>query len=434
PGRDAQFAMQEPLNIGFIASYLEKHGIEVKIIDELAGDEVARELDSFKPVIAGITATTPLADEAYRNASLCRGRGIKTVMGGVHASVMTEEALGHVDVVVSGEGEEAMLDIALNGAQGRLIRKQYIKNIDTIPRPAYHLMKMDFYLASKERVPYNTSLFFVPEGARVASLLTSRGCPHACTFCHNSWKDIPFRQNSAERVIEDLRYLISTYKIEALFFCDDNFFADRARLRNICFLMREEKINIPWSCNARADNVDLDTAQIVKEAGCRQLTFGFESGSQKILDILNKKSTVEEAREAVRICKKTGLFSVSTFIIGNPHERREDIELTRKFILESGLDCVGIGLTTPYPGTGIWKWCQENNFIPKEIKWSTFLADETPIQVSEYLSAYEVKRYRSKIYLEFALKQNSFFKLLKIAIFHPWKSLAKALRIFKHLS
>jgi len=95
--------MQEPLNIGFIAHFLETRGIEVKIIDEPAGDNVVEALDSFKPEIAGITATTPLADEAYRNASLCRARD-KDSDGGVHASVMTEEALRHVDIVVVGEG------------------------------------------------------------------------------------------------------------------------------------------------------------------------------------------------------------------------------------------------------------------------------------------------------------------------------------------
>jgi len=429
-----QMAMQEPLNIGFIAGFLEKHGVEVKIIDELAGDNVARELDSFKPDIVGITATTPLAEEAYRNASLCRARGIKTVMGGVHASIMTEEALRYVDIVVVGEGEQAMLEIVLSGANERVVKRPYIKNIDTIPRPAYHLMNMDFYLRVKDRVPYITSIFFAPSGIRLASLLTSRGCPYACTFCHNSWKDIPFRENSAQRVIEDLQYLISRYRIEALFFCDDNLFADKVRLKNICALIKKEGINIPWSCNARANNVDLDTAYIVKDAGCRQLTFGFESGSQKILDILDKRVTVQQAKDAIAICKKAGLLCVSTFMIGNPGETEEDIELTRKFILENSLDCVGIGLTTPYPGTGIWKWCQENKFLPKDVQWSTFLADESPIQVSEYLTAEEVKRWRSKIYLEFAMKGNSFPQLLKMSLPHPLKAIGKALRVFRHLS
>jgi hypothetical protein len=121
-------------------------------------------------------------------------------------------------------------------------------------------------------------------------------------------------------------------------------------------------------------------------------------------------------------------------MLGNPHETAEDIELTRKFILENNLDCVGIGLTTPYPGTGIWKWCAKNNFLPKDIKWSSFLADESPIQVSEYLTAEEVKRWRSKIYLEFAMKQNSFPQLLKISLHHPLKAISKALRVFRHLA
>lgn len=430
PGKDVSFATQEPLNLGFIAAVLLQHGLEVKIIDELAGDDVYTELMNFQPEIVGITATTPLVLDAYRCAQICRKMNIKTVMGGVHASIMSDEALRYVDAVVIGEGELAMLEIALNGIKQRIIKSTYIKNIDDIPRPAYHLMNMDFYMSTKDRLPYNTSLFFVPRRTRVASLLTSRGCPHACVFCHNSWKGIPFRANSPERVIADIKYLIDRYKIEALFFCDDNFFANKARLKEICIAMEKSKINVSWGCNARVDSIDIDTIRYAKRAGCRQLTFGFESGSQKILDVLNKATTVEQNIQAIEMCNRERILCVGTFMLGNPEETKEDIELTRKFILKNEIDCIGLCNTIPYPGTDLWRWCKAQGFIPEELTWSDFVGDRVPIQVSQYLTPQEIQKYRSRIYFDFALKPKRFLRFLRMTLEHPVESLRKASRIF----
>ena len=159
PGsEDPRFGMSEPLNLGYIASYLEKNGIEVIIIDEVAGQNVAQELSNFNPDIVGITATTPVIYRAYQIADLCRSKGFLTVMGGVHVSVLPREAVKHCDFVVCGEGEDAMLDIA-NGKisseekEKKIIQRSYIKNIDDVPMPARHLMQMDFYLKSRDRFP-----------------------------------------------------------------------------------------------------------------------------------------------------------------------------------------------------------------------------------------------------------------------------------------
>jgi len=353
PGKDEKYAVQEPLNIGFIASYLEKNGIEVTIIDELAGQNVEKELDKYKPDVVGITATTPLAPDAYRIGDLCKKRGILTVIGGVHASVLPEEALQHADVVVKGEGEVAMLEIVRRGIKSGVVSCPYIKNIDEIPPPARHLMQMDFYLHTKDRLP-ETYLYFVPPHTKVASILTSRGCPYNCIFCHNSWRGIPYRFNSPERVISEVKYLIEKYHIQALFFIEDNFFVNKPRVKKICELMKRENINIIWGANSRVDNIDLEILQIAKKAGCRQVTFGFESGSQKILDVLNKKTTVEQNKRAIELCNKAGIIPQGTIMIGNPTETIEDVRATQQFLKESDIKSVGICITTPYPGTQLW--------------------------------------------------------------------------------
>ncbi len=437
PGRDQRFAIQEPLNLGFIASYLEKNNVEVRIIDELAGQDVKNELNTYCPDIVGITATTPLAPDAYRIADMCRKKGILTVMGGVHATVLPEEALQHVDIVVKGEGEIALLDIVRNNnINSKIISRPYIKNIDDVPPPARHLMNMDFYLRTKDRNP-DSYLYFVPPNTPTASILTSRGCPYNCMFCHNTWRGTPTRYNSAERVIEEIKELIEVYGIRALFFIEDNLFANKKRLKAICEMMKQNKIDIIWGGNARVDNINLEILQIAKDAGCRQITFGFESGSQRILDILNKKTTVEQNRRAIELCNQVGIIPQGTFMIGNPTETVEDIKATKKFIEDNNIECAGICITTPYPGTKLWTWCEEQNLIPDSLKWEEFTFDKVPIHVCNTISIDELKRLESEINRICFLRKNTplkFSELISQGLMHPYKTITMLYRILRNPS
>ena len=395
PGRGKRYAMFEPLNIGFIASYLEKNNVEVTIIDELAGQNVRKELMRYRPDIVGITATTPLTPYAYEVAGICRNMGILTVMGGVHASVLPEEALQHVNIVVVGEGEVAMLDIVKHGIRSGVITYPYTRDIDEIPPPARHLMDMDFYSGTRDRLLLKL-LGFVPPHTKVASMLTSRGCPFSCIFCHNSWKGMPFRFNSAERVISEMKDLKETYGIKAIFFIEDNFFANKPRVGRICDLLTKEKLNLTWGANARVDGIDEDILGVAKGAGCRQITFGFESGSQRILDILNKKTTVEQNYKAVELCCKVGIEPQGTVMFGNPTETVEDIKATQRFLEKTKLSGIGIMITTPYPGTVLWDWCKDRNLIPSKINWEDLDCDNLIIPACDTIPQKEIKRLQTE--------------------------------------
>jgi magnesium-protoporphyrin IX monomethyl ester (oxidative) cyclase len=418
PGKDQRYAIQEPLNLGFIASYLEKHNIEVTIIDQLAGQDVEKEIEKFKPDIVGITGVTSVILDAYEIADMCRKKGILTVMGGVHVSLLPEEALKHADIVVKGEGEIAMLDIVKGNIKSGIISRPYIKNIDDVPPPARHLIQMEFYLYSKDRFP-ESWLCFVPSHTRVAELFTSRGCPHACIFCHNSWRGTPYRFNSAERVVSEIKDVMEKYNVRYLFFIDDNLFANRPRLKRICELIKENKLDIAWGGNSRVDTVDPEILKITKDAGCKQITFGFESGSQRILDVLNKRTTVEQAKKAIKMCKNEGLIVNGTFIIGNPTETVEDIKLTQKFIKENDVDYPGVGILTPYPGTEVWKMCERNNLIPKEFNWKDFTAQKVSIACNTTMPAEEIKRL---------LDETNDIILTKRILKHPLRTLKESIR------
>lgn len=416
PGKNLEFATAEPLNLEYIASYLEKNNVEVKIIDELAGQNVKKEIRKFSPDFVGITATTPIAPDAYRIADFCREEGIKTILGGIHPSALPQEALKHSDLVVIGEGEKAMLDIVKGKIKSGAISYPYIENLDEIPFPARHLVDMEFYLT----ITNNAFLHHTPPDTKTAGLITSRGCPFSCIFCHNSLRKSPFRFHSAERVVSEIENLIYQYGVEALFFFDDHLFAVKSRLKKICELMIKKGLEITWGCNSRVDAVDLESLKIAYKAGCREISFGFESGSQRILDVLNKKTTVEQNKRAIELCKKIGIMVDCSFMIGSPTETVEDVKLTQKFIKENPIDFAGICITTPFPGTKLWEQCKEKNLLPKEIDWTKFDLTKfsnpiiyTDIPLSELKSLFEetdklVAGKKRKIKISWLIK--SFFK------------------------
>ena len=306
------------------------------------------------------------------------------MLGGVHVSLLPEEGLRHADLVVRGEGEQSLLSIVREDLRSGVVESQPVPDLDSLPPPARHLLRMEFYLRSRQRIP-ESYLHFVPPEARVAAMLTSRGCPFDCLFCHNSWRDTPFRFNSAERVVREVKELIAKHAIDALFFIEDNLFARKDRLRRICALFEAEGITIPWGGNARVSDLDADLLAVVRKAGCRQITFGFESGSQRILDLLRKRTTVEQNRRAVALCREAGIIPQGTVILGSPTETVEEIRATQAFIRDSRLESVGVCLATPYPGTGLWKLCEQQGKIPANLDWSDFVYDRVPIRVNDVI-------------------------------------------------
>lgn len=442
PGKDKQYSTQEPLNLGFLASYLEKHNIEVKIIDQLAEQKPQKEIKKFNPTFVGITGTTPLINDAFEIADWCMKHNYPVIFGGVHASIQLNDT-DSLYTVVKGEGEKALLglvkgEIPLNG----IIEGEYIKNLDEIPPPARHLIDMNFYMRSKDRIS-DSYLYFVPKHTKVASILTSRGCPFECTFCWNSTRKVPVRMNSAPRVIAEMEILIKQYEAEALFFIEDNFFLSKIRVRKICEELIAKRIEIMWGANARVDGINLKLLQTAKQAGCEQITFGFESGSQKILNILNKQTTVEQNRKAIEICKEAEIIPQGTIMIGSPTETIEDINMTRQFIRDTEIqNTIGICITTAFPGTKLWEYCIEKNLIPESFSWSDFNYQKIPIQCCESISPEDLQNIYYEMVDEFSQgRKLSFEDELKKAIQHPlitlrkvWNNPSKVFKTLKRMN
>lgn len=428
--KDISLGMIEPLNLGFIAAYLEKHRIEVRIIDQFAGQNIKKELRKFNPQIVGITSTTPLVCNAYSIADMCKNMGFFVVMGGIHPSTMPEEALNHCDIVVKGEGEKAFLDIVKKKTNEKIVSYPLIKDLSEIPHPARHLMDINYYLKTIDINPETHLGGYISSKTKTSGILSSRGCPYRCIFCHNSWRRSPPRYHSAEYVIEEIEELINNYDTEALFFFDDDLFSNNPRLKKICKRMKEKKIDIIWGCNARVNEIDLETLKMVKKAGCKQVNFGFESGSQRILSLLkNNTTTIEQNKRAVKLCKEACLGIHASFMIGNPTETKKDVMDTQEFIKKNPLDSIGVLLTTPFPGTELWEICKRRGIIPKNIDWNDFTTGKLAINCCENISKEELQRlYQETIDLTLTINKPSLKKYLNIGIKHPARSLATLIK------
>ncbi|MDP3731605.1 MAG: cobalamin-dependent protein, partial [Candidatus Omnitrophota bacterium] len=255
----------EPLNILTIVTYLRKAGIDARIIDELAGEDVAGEIQDFHPDLVGFTATTCTYPKAVELLKIIKPLGYRTVIGGVHASTLPEEALADgFDMVVVGEGERMLLEIITRGEKKGIFRasKEMILKSEEIPSPDRTLIHMDFYCRTKERSPHNFSLDFVPFGAAMACMMTSRGCPFNCIFCHNTWRGTPLRFQDAELVIEEVELLIRNYKVHHIWFLDDDFFQKKSRAMHFCELVLKKNIQLSWATSARPDSVDEEQLEI----------------------------------------------------------------------------------------------------------------------------------------------------------------------------
>ena len=429
-GKNYEFGFHEPLHLLCLAAYAEKFGHKVWIADQLAGENVFKKIERINPDYVGITGTTAVISDSYEIADYCRAKGYKTILGGVHVSVMPNEALKHCDYVVAGEGETALVNILEGKAKSGVVTGNCIKDLDSMPRINRDLINMRYYQKAKDRNP-GSHLHFVPPNTRVNSILATRGCPYRCIFCHNSWRGLPIRMNSAKHIIEEMKELENKYGTRAIFFMDDDFLFSKKRTEEFCELYKKEGLKSIWGCQARVTSPGLEKEMLkkLKEINCRQITFGFESGNQRILSILkNNTTTIEENQKAVDLVREVGILVTGSFMIGNPSETEEEIEDTKNFIIKNNLTA-GVGITTPYPGTKLWEMCKEKGIIPKNINWKefnfhnlTFALNDIPGKKMEKLN---------QDFINLALRKNPGLtpkNLIKVSLKHPFKAITRLIK------
>ena len=211
-----------------------------------------------------------------------------------------------------------------------------------MPFPSRHLFSL-------ERYP-----LYAPNGERMVTVLSSRGCPFNCSYCFKGIVGRTYRQRSPDSIIAEIRHLIEHYGYRDFYFIDDLFTIDRRRLTAITTRMIEEKLDIRWQCLARVDRVTPETLQLMYRAGCREVHYGIESGNPEMLKALGKQITMEQVREAVAWTAQAGILAKGYFMLGLPGDTEETMEQTLQFASELDLDQAMFSMTTPFPGTRLW--------------------------------------------------------------------------------
>jgi radical SAM superfamily enzyme YgiQ (UPF0313 family) len=363
-----------PLGLLCLAAPLLQEGHKVKLLDlNLTSHQLVtleNTLRQFKPDCVGITSSTPIIYEAYRVAGQIKKFNgyIPIVLGGAHASAMEWDALApEFDHIVKGEGDYALGHILIereNGSYTPVLKQNPTGDLDSLPLPAYELLE--------DITKYTLSRFLCRKNP-VAYLETSRGCYGKCTFCDRGVQGRKVRFKSADRVLDEMEYLLGL-GYQEIQIIDDMFIADTKRAYAICDLILQRGLKFPWypRSGVRVDKASLDLFKIMKRAGCYRIPFGVESGSQRILDSIKKEITLEQIKNAVRWAKKAGLETECFFIVGLPGETEEDLQATINFAVALNPDFAKPPqVALPTPGTEMTKKMEDNGQI-KSKDWRKY--------------------------------------------------------------
>jgi anaerobic magnesium-protoporphyrin IX monomethyl ester cyclase len=359
-----------PLGLCYIAAYLRKNDYDVSIIDaEALGYNLAQTVERIidqKPDVVGLTCKTLWVNSAHKLARALKERApdVPIVAGGHHPTALPERTLQEFpsfDFLVLGEGEITFLELlqamgngkdftAVNGLafekDGKLHLtppRERIKNLDELPMPAVDLIPP---IATH----YRASLFYGEKGPSFP-LTTSRGCPYQCAFCDRSVFGNRVTFHSPEYIMSMVEYLHHQHKIRFFVIVDDTFLLKKSHFYPLLDMFKSSGLKLRFTCQTRVDTIDEETLQRLKEAGCVQVMFGVESGSQVVLDKMKKGITIEQVKKALVMTKNAGLRTFAAFIVGFPGETEETLKATSDLIYECKLDDVGCFFFTPLPGS-----------------------------------------------------------------------------------
>ena len=397
-----------PLGLAYMAAVLEQNNIEVTIIDSpvlnFNHQNLKSELEAFQPTIVGVGSMTPTIESALKCAQIAKEAAPNTqvIMGGPHATFADTEILSSeksVDLIVRGEGEETIVEIAKQAPLGEIkgisFRKNgeiiqtptrpFIQDLDALPRPAYKYLPME---------KYNIT------GRNLLPIISSRGCPYACPFCVASQMfGQQFRARSPKNVLDEMEWLRDEYGAEGIAFQDDTLTFSKQRAIEICDGMIERKIGLHWGCGTRTDVVTKEVLAKMAKAHCDETMFGVESGCQRMRDVLKKRLTTDQCENAIKWTKDTGIFVTVSVILGYPGETKETLQETLDFVRRVEPDDVWLCHATPYPGTCLREIVEKNGWKMSD-RWELYNT-MNPIFEDPKLPAAKIAEMRRDFYNKF---------------------------------
>ncbi|RJP55926.1 MAG: radical SAM protein [Candidatus Auribacter fodinae] len=384
-----------PLGLSYVAAALEKGGHSVNIIDShIEGftiEELIKNIVHAGPDMLGLTGTCHNRFNVIRVIREVKQAlpDITIVAGGVHFTITAEDALKCVpelDVIVIWEGEYTFLELAdvlgngkdFSSVKGIAYRTEdgevvfteprpFIQNLDDLPMPAWHLLKLDKYQARLEGT-YDE---------RAIGVMSSRGCPCFCVFCSNSaWGRKSHRRRTPANFIDEVEFLHKKYGFNGFDFWDDTLTISKEHIYGICEEIHKRNLRIKWYARARVNTVTPEMLAVMKDAGCVAIAYGIESGSPKVLQAIKKNITLDQIKTMVKASADLGLVVKNCFMFSLPEEEKEDVLMTINLMRELKTYSPKVinphGLTLIYPGTEFERLAKQQGLLPENFSWNTY--------------------------------------------------------------
>ncbi|MEA5114484.1 MAG: radical SAM protein [Geobacteraceae bacterium] len=406
-----------PIGIETLAPIVRQHGHEVRMFDTchplMKEEHISEAVRDEKP---DLIALSFLSTTAYHATSSMAHRlkqaapHTPIIVGGVFATINAREILGEspdIDYVARGEGEELfpefLENLASPGKVGGLVWRSgseiienpprpIIEDLDQFPYPDRKSLPIDYIESMPLDVPAVLSL------DRFCTMQTSRGCPNKCVYCGiPSLADRKWRHRSPEHVLGEMQQL-NDEGYRSIYLTDDQFLLNRTRIGAICQGIIDRKLEFNWGCEGRVDSIATDQFPIMAMANCNFLAFGIEAGSQKVLDRLKKKQTLEQVEHAVSEANRCGIENIhGFFLVGSPEETDKEIMKSFHFAARLKLDTFGFNRLRVYRGTPLWQEYVEKGIIDDKRDWKKWFkcTDIDPTTLQEKI----VLRTRQKGYL-----------------------------------
>ena len=434
PEIDEQRGFLPPLGLLYIATYIRKYSeFDVKVIDcnvdLISQAGLQNIINDYNPDVVGISAMTHILVDVYKVAATVKNVSNKiiTVIGGPHTTIypITTVTNTNIDYAIKGEGEAAFYELVraiqkripeekiscIKGVASKFLVGKDIKdndiellrvnNLDTIPFPDRTLL------------PYKKYYSVLSHSRNVTTIITSRGCPFRCVFCDRMGKK--FRAASPDFVLAEIESILEI-GIKEIFVHDDTFTVDKERVKDICLGILDKKLKFVWDARARIDCVDYELISMMKKAGCNRISFGVESGNQKILQNLRKGITLEQVENVFQWCKELRVSALADFMVGSPGETMNEIMETIKFVKKLKPDYAQFSIVCPYPDTDMYRIGLRKGIIKEDV-WLNFSRNPsknfTPPVWSEHFSRQELEKITKKMFKEFYLTPHFIFNEIR---------------------
>lgn len=421
-----------PLGLGSLSGTLKRSGFSFKVLDadaiNMSMDDMISAVLAERPRIIGMSTYTAYADMAKYAVKEIKSalKDCVVVLGGHHAFQARGELLKETpaDIIAIGEGEVTFQEICdavlkdgplddikgiyfnRNGEAHYTGDRDFARNLDDLPMPAYEYFPMDAYhghfyrkWTSGHRKPF-------------ANIITSRGCPFRCGFCSNVMWGKSVRFQSPERVMREIDHLVKNYRIRQMTFFDDTFTLDMTRAHKICDMLIERDYGLDIQCSTRVDSLDEDLVKKMARSGFTWFSIGIESGNDRILKKIQKGQAVTRCSEVLRSIAENSMAVYGNIILGYPEEDKRTMKDSLSFILNNPVHLPQFNIFVPYPGTPIYE-----ELVAKGV--------EIPKNVNQYTDIISYNRSISAKYLHFFLWYSYFRSLVSIRYFNLVRKIFK---------